>query len=290
MRKFAFCLCLLVALPLWAQDPIGKVVDLVGDVSITHPSAKAAKVIFQQSVYLGDEIKTKADGGVKILFIDDTLLTIKENSKVLVTEFLFDAEKRQRKVKFESPLGRIRAVVGQFFGKDQPVEIKTPTAVAGIRGTDLGLKIEPVKTTLYCFEHCLKIVETYNIEFPKQIVKLDTGQAIEILRGLPALSDNVIPIPPDILDNKGTLFDVQSGAQDKSVNSASEESAKASAETKPTEEKTQENLLDTASAAQTAESTTQNQTPTTVNTQTEVVPGGASKVTGGAAVTITLPK
>lgn len=298
MKKLAFSLCLLITLPLWAQEPVGQVVDLVGSVWVTHRGAKPIQALFRESIYLGDEIQTKLEGGVKILFRDDTLLTVKENSKVLITEFLFNPAEKTRKISFDATFGSIRAIVGKFFGKDQLIEIKTPTAVAGIRGTDLGALIERKMSSLYCFKCDPALVETYNTEFPGERVALKSGETIEVLAGRAAAKEHISAIPKDIIDQIDILFDIQKGAAAETTRQASSESAKTVAsETRAATPAitapgtTKEGLMEKATAARNTAETTEIQTPTTTDSTTaEIISGGEDEASsGGVSIKITLP-
>lgn len=215
MRKTILLLFLLFASPLWAALPAGKVTDCSGKTSVTHAGEKPLPVSIGQVIFLGDILETKSNGAIKILFLDDTLLIIKENSRVLISEFLFDAKAKRRKVVFNAPFGMIRTIVGRSFGKEQAVEIQTPVAVSGIRGTDIGARIKPKTTTFYCFFCKKETVQITNLRFPKQPVFLTTGQSIEVMEGRPTLKEDVLPIPKDILEKRETLFNFQTGSIDK---------------------------------------------------------------------------
>jgi len=214
-------LALLFTSPLWATPPTpagqtaGKITDISGKTAITHPGGKPFPASVGETVFLGDILETKSDGAIKILFADDTLLIIKENSRVLLSEFLFDAKAKKRKVVFNAPFGTIRTIIGRSFGKDQLVEIQTPVAVSGIRGTDIGAHIQSKATIFYCFFCKKEVVQITNIRFPKQPVFLTTGQAIEIVEGKPILKEDILPIPKDILEKRETLFNFQAGTMDK---------------------------------------------------------------------------
>ncbi|MBI4125759.1 MAG: FecR domain-containing protein [Deltaproteobacteria bacterium] len=274
MKKAAFLLWFCLAAPLWAAAPVGQVIDLEGDAWITRKGGQPARAVLQYAVFLEDQIETRASGGVKILFVDDTLLTVKENSKVLITQFLFNPKAKQRSIALEAIFGRLRTIVTRFVGKDQLVEIKTPTAVAGIRGTNLGLMVEAKKTILYCF-HCEKQeVQAFNREFPGQTVTLSTKEAIEISAGRAADPSHIVPIPADILNRIDTLFDIRKGAAAESVKQAGESAAKESA--------------DEAELSKTAGRAKEDASP--VMKDAEIIPGGGDEATTGSTVTITLPQ
>lgn len=197
LKKLVFLSAIfLVPMAAAAQaEPAGQIIDLKGEVSLTPKGGAAKAAALKQPVSMGDKLETRATGAVKILFVDDTVLTLKENSKALITEFLFDAKASKRKTVLNVLSGKARTVVGKFFGEDQTVEVKTPTAVAGIRGTDVGAVVEPKKTTFYCFDGKFT---SYNIDYPDKAVTVSEGLGISIFEGVPAAVENIAPIPADV--------------------------------------------------------------------------------------------
>lgn len=193
-----FCV-LALSVDLWAAA-VARVADLRGDVWITQTGQGRKTGSLGQDILLKDTIETGADGAIKILFVDDTLLTLKENSKTLISQFLYNPDKAERQTVIDVSRGKIRTLVGKFFGEDQAVEIKTPTAVAGIRGTDVGAVVESKKTEFYCFDGK---VDTFNIKNPESIVTLFQGTAIEILEGRAAVEEHRTLIPPSV--NQGSF-------------------------------------------------------------------------------------
>ncbi len=86
-------------------------------------------------IELGDELRT-ADGRLRVVFQDDSVLNLAENTRLIVDEQVFEPEQSR----FSSVLnllgGKVRAAVSEYY--QQPgaaYEIETPTAVAGVRGT-----------------------------------------------------------------------------------------------------------------------------------------------------------
>ena len=203
MKKLSFLFLLFLSAAAWGNAEVGSVVDKVGEAFVTVAGGQPTPAQFRQPIHLGDAVTTGKMGAVKILFSDDTLLTVKENSKTLITEYLFNPSGKQRKVVFNVLFGKIRTVVSRFFGKDQPVEIKTPNAIAGIRGTDVGAFVKNKSTTFYCFDGTF---ESYNIDLPEKPILVTTGNFTEIIgKQIPT---PLMAIPATIQDNKIEIFDI----------------------------------------------------------------------------------
>lgn len=114
-------------------DKIGEVNALKGKASIMRADKKL-NANARDSVLLIDTVETEMSSRMKILFIDDSLLTLGERSKVSIKEYVLGDEKKRGQSIFALLDGRVRAVVGK-----NKLEIHTPTAVAAARGTILIL-------------------------------------------------------------------------------------------------------------------------------------------------------
>ncbi len=137
----------------WGQtvkpgETIGLYTAVQGAVQVTHPvqtdkTQTALPVSLHGDVLFRDVIETKEESRTKALFEDDTLLTIGSNSRVEITEYIFDPDQGRRSTLIKLFKGRLRALVGKLFAKmGSKFEIHTPTAVAAARGTYFVMWIE----------------------------------------------------------------------------------------------------------------------------------------------------
>jgi hypothetical protein len=92
-------------------------------------------------ITLGDQLWTGRPGRLQIVFEDDSLLTLEDDSHVTVDEHVFDPAKSGGVRSLLGLLrGKVAAVVSDYY--HQPgtrYEIKTPNAVAGVRGTEFAV-------------------------------------------------------------------------------------------------------------------------------------------------------
>ncbi len=88
-------------------------------------------------VHDNDELQTGNDGRVEVTLIDETVLTLGENGRMRVDEFVFDPQNDTGSAFVSALKGPFRFVTGKF-GKlaNKTAEIRTPLALIGIRGTD----------------------------------------------------------------------------------------------------------------------------------------------------------
>lgn len=138
------CLPLVTALwdtPLWAETrpspAVGSFTAVQGKVIMAHHGTPASlQVKVSDDVLFKAVIETRNASRTKALFLDDTLLTIGENSRVEITEQVYDPANNRRTTVMSLIRGQVRALVGRVFeGAGSRFEIHTPTAVAAARGT-----------------------------------------------------------------------------------------------------------------------------------------------------------
>ena len=87
------------------------------------------------NVLTGDVIETDAKSKAKILLNDDSVLAIGPKSRVNVSDFVLGATGRS--VRLQVLAGRFKVAIAKLFSGQTDYEIRTPTAVAGVRGTVL---------------------------------------------------------------------------------------------------------------------------------------------------------
>ncbi|MBI5854950.1 MAG: FecR domain-containing protein [Nitrospirae bacterium] len=104
---------------------------------MAHRGAPASvQVKVSDDVLFKAVIETQSASRSKALFLDDTLLTIGENSRVEITEQIYDPAGNRRSTVMSLVHGQVRALVGRVFeGAGSRFEIHTPSAVAAARGT-----------------------------------------------------------------------------------------------------------------------------------------------------------
>jgi len=115
-------------------DQAGSVVRINGT-PLRHRGATVEPLRTGDAVQIGEVVETDAAAKVKILLADDSILAIGPKSRVTIAEFLLEPQHRRAQV--EVLVGRFKLSVAKFFGAQSDYEIRTPTAVAGVRGTVL---------------------------------------------------------------------------------------------------------------------------------------------------------
>lgn len=121
-------LCLF-ALPAASAEKAGDIVFVRGDAAIER-GGKVSPARPQAALQQGDRIVTKEGALVKVLFRDDSVLTVGANSSLSVDQYQYDTVQKRSTSFFKLLFGKLRAIVGRTN-----LSVGTPTAVAGARGT-----------------------------------------------------------------------------------------------------------------------------------------------------------
>lgn len=135
-RSFAImALALLLGAPLAARaEDVGSVASLNGKAEIGR-DGQWIPAETGMPVQLGDQLRT-ADGRLKVVFQDDSVLNLGENTTLTIDDQVFQPQQGTFKSLMKLIRGKVRATVGSYYQQTGAAyEVETPTAVAGVRGT-----------------------------------------------------------------------------------------------------------------------------------------------------------
>jgi hypothetical protein len=123
-------LVLLTGAQAGAQERAGVVTTLEGKVTVTRASLpQPAPLKFKDDIFVRDRIATGKDAVARILLGGRAVVTVREHSSVTITEAPGVAT-------VDVAAGRVAvAVAREKMRQGDVVQVKTPNAVAGIRGT-----------------------------------------------------------------------------------------------------------------------------------------------------------
>jgi len=166
--------------PIWAAG-VGKFVAVVGDVALVHGKVKALAVPGME-IQPKDCVVTGKKALTRIELADGSALTLAQNSRLELKDFLLEGSVRQGVFALSS--GKLQSKVVKFLGKGSKFEVQTPTAVAGVRGTEWVSLVEVVGNTsqssFYTLEQAITV---YNVQMPAQVVTVGAGQFTVVASG-----------------------------------------------------------------------------------------------------------
>jgi hypothetical protein len=137
-EKFVWTLSLFLFVFSWyssVEASIGKIRDMSGNVSFREknniPYQNAHKGLDMEKGYW---IRTGADGWAIISLSDGSRLTLSNNTELEITEYVIG--KNRKDGVFSVTQGKLRASVTRLSNERVDYRVKSPTAVAGIKGTE----------------------------------------------------------------------------------------------------------------------------------------------------------
>ena len=109
-----------------------------GDVKIkSDSSGDAVKARLGEKVYPKDVIITASESRAKIVMVDNNEINVSPDSQIEIQNYEYDPSQGKKNVLLNVIYGKVRSKVEQKYdGKTSQFQIKTPSAVAGVRGTD----------------------------------------------------------------------------------------------------------------------------------------------------------
>jgi len=124
-----------------SADPVGFIASMRGDVQLDAAAGGSWQAARRDGpVSVGDALRTGPDAAVKIVLVDDTLLQIDEETELVIETFHVGAAATREHSILRQTRGRLRATVGDAFGTSTKLQVHTPTAAVGVKGTDFEVR------------------------------------------------------------------------------------------------------------------------------------------------------
>ena len=202
----------------WAD--IGSVTEASGT-AIIKRGKDTIQIVKGTEVKTNDKVETK-NGKVKIVFKDDTNVTVTESSSLVIDDFVYDPKSGAGKLGLKAAAGTVRYVSGAIAKDPKNVKINTPTAAIAVRGTDFVMAVSETGASMIMLMPTCEIEQNINlkglscgsgaidVETPAGIVKLNRpyqATLVETLNGIPspavivalngmAIGNNLMVSPP----------------------------------------------------------------------------------------------
>ncbi|AZZ37951.1 hypothetical protein CIK05_14450 [Bdellovibrio sp. qaytius] len=184
---FSFAIILFIALNVNAGGAIaGKVTILKGQVFIQRGSAKI--LIKKDDTILESDIIESESGTARITMIDSNLVDVYPRSRVEIAKYVYKPNQDEKEVELKVDFGKIKSTVNQKYdGAKNKFQVKTPSAVAGVRGTVFTTEYDAVKkvSKVITIEGLVAVTKMLDRERqtppvfvrPDQVVKVDVEQS-----------------------------------------------------------------------------------------------------------------
>lgn len=145
MKQLSLIVCVLVNiyfLKAEADARFGVILISKGKVKITSPSGAEKEGTIGLDVFEGDTLTTGPESTAKIVTLDRNVIAIGEKSEIIFEQYQHENQK-QKAVIIDVKEGSVRSSIkNKYDQKDEHYHIKTPTSVAGVRGTDFYIEYD----------------------------------------------------------------------------------------------------------------------------------------------------
>jgi hypothetical protein len=162
---------------------VGRLTQVEGEVDLLKKGHLPAILLKpNDGVETGDVIRTKSLSKAQITFVDDTVLTIAPGSRIAIEKYMVASGKRNAVLQMFQ--GVALAVVSKIFKANEPdFMVRTNTAIMGVRGTKVGLRLYPNFSEILTFQGHTEVRNRFP-EIPG-MVQLKDGQGTRVTYGLP---------------------------------------------------------------------------------------------------------
>jgi len=122
--------------------------DFDGEVSIQKPEEEIWLPV-EKNIPLEkkDRLKTGPGSYAEILIDDGSLLKVGENSEIILSEISADFDTKKIEASIFLRIGRLFSNIARFVHPRSRFSVRTPTAVAGVRGTEFIVEITDAEET-----------------------------------------------------------------------------------------------------------------------------------------------
>jgi len=132
-----------------AEAQIGGIFEQSGSVGeITRETGESILAELEAGIVSMDVVETE-NGRLKIQFVDDTQVSMTEHTVVEINEYVYDPNPSNSKMALNFAQGTARFATGKLgLVPRENIQIQTPTAAIGIRGTDFTMTVDELGRSL----------------------------------------------------------------------------------------------------------------------------------------------
>ena len=212
-------------------DPIGEIIEQTGSTSLIRDKEQIAiTAAYLPEIELYDTAET-ANGKMKIEFLDKAQLDLKEHSEVYIDEIYYDPDPSLSKMSMRFTMGTARFASGSLgLVNKANIDIQTPTATIGIRGTDFTTTIDELgRSLIVLLPHAngdpsgeitvsnlggtITLNQAYQATMVTALDKIPT-QPVQILGITPSMIDNMFIVNPPPAIKQAVQEQAQDDAND----------------------------------------------------------------------------
>lgn len=126
-----------------------KVIEFAGNVEVRSKDADSWRVVEEGTVLSeGDIIKTGSDSNATLNLNgmgETATVDIEENSQLMLSELLISEDDQREETLLDLAIGKILIKAKKLDTADSRFEVKTPTSIVGVRGTEFAVEVEALE-------------------------------------------------------------------------------------------------------------------------------------------------
>ncbi|MDA0360220.1 MAG: FecR family protein, partial [Proteobacteria bacterium] len=146
-----------------AADKIGAIAAVIGTVSIER-NGEVVKVKPGSAVFENDKILTGKSSRAQVLLMDQTAINIGQKAELVLDKFVFNSQDDEVALKVTK--GTFRFISGKVATKTpEKVNVETPVATIGVRGTEFVGQIGSADTTVALLNGRIEVANDISTQF-----------------------------------------------------------------------------------------------------------------------------
>ena len=163
--KLLVAVLLIVVGNINAAEPIGGIIEQSGESgSIVRLSGEELIAELETDIVSFDEVETE-NGRLKIEFVDSTQVSLTEHTYMEIDEYVYDPDPSKSKMALNFVQGTARFATGGLgLVPKENIQIQTPTASIGIRGTDFTTTVDELGRSLVILLPDANCTDTVKLE------------------------------------------------------------------------------------------------------------------------------
>jgi hypothetical protein len=148
-RKLAYQLCFAVA-AIWALPQaasaagIATVVDVVNEGYRTPPGAEETTAKSADELVQNEALRTEKESVIQVKFVDGSELSVEQSSEMVLSDYVYDGSAASGLINLNNGLFHFKS----NGNDDQGVQLRTPVATIGVRGTEFLVHVDGDDVTI----------------------------------------------------------------------------------------------------------------------------------------------
>lgn len=171
------------------KKPVAVVVFKSGKAVFARAQETAWKEMYVKlGLYAEDQVKTGQNSAVHLQLSNQVVLRLQSETFIIVNK----ADKNSKDTIFTLQEGRLQAQAEGLRKNSGQMAIRTPSAVAAVRGTIFELNATKSESGLACYEGQV------DVSAQKVTVKVPTGMGTFVEKGKAPMQPFKLPLPPQV--------------------------------------------------------------------------------------------